>query len=815
MALLRPATVLSILLFIAFACLLVSVLTTPIIKSLALASTDKVSFGVFGYCTSIDNVCSGIRLGYDVGHLTAPGDFSLPSNARLTLTNLLVIHPIAALLVLILLILTIASHFYSPGHSPGYLLFMVYFSIFTCVVAVVTFLVDILLFVPHLAAGGYIVVGAPICLAIVVIGLCARRRRVVGKQDRKRRIAESAPAINPVDTNTTQDPSFRAPGGQDGGSFQSDPGADKLPEFASFEVGRQQISDGPGIDETGERIPLNPRQQSPPIAMGSKNSQSEFGQGRYGQMNPNPGSSNYPNDPRTRNAPNQRGGGGPLPPNHRLPLNNPGPAFGGGVFGTGPMAPPYGPPRNSPGPNGPRMQNEYRDGNNPNPQLGYYNDPRGPGMLPPQQDYPVGGGVGGLQNAGGFAGPLNPPPEVSIYALGRPSPPPRGASPALYGPGQRRGPSPQQAAGGYYSAGPPSANQDPRFQDNRGKPQQERAWAGQPGPPGQSGPQQLGVIDYTSDEDSRGQPSREGMFIGTALAPGPGRVIEAVGGAGLQERNPRDTLSYYGTDDGTGYVPPRAQWQQNEGASSGPVELAAENTTSDNAPQGRNQETAAINQNTVELPGNSSDIPLPASTNRTQQSENYYEDVDPRFAGDAAPQTDVVPMPASLMAGYGRPGPPPPQHGNPSAPYNRPQYAPGPGNSNAPGPPNRGLPQADGGYGNMRPPASYPYNDTQGPPISPSLSVMSEQTNFTSISQRPVNPRWQGNGGPPGPPMPQARPQQRNVLAGNPDFELPSLAQGRGGGRGAGGRLPGSLNLQGLGSDRGGRYPQPPPSMGR
>ncbi|RPB19417.1 pali-domain-containing protein, partial [Terfezia boudieri ATCC MYA-4762] len=205
MALIRPATVLSFLLFIAFSCLLVSIISAPIVKQIALATNNNVTFGMFGYCTGSNNaqVCTGITLGYNVDSLSAPQDFTLPSKARLTLTNLLIIHPIGALFVLILLILTIASHFYGPGHSPGYLLFLVFFSIFTCVMAILAFLVDILLFVPHLSAGGYIVVGAPICLAIVVVGLCATRRRVVGKQDRKRRIAETA-NINNTDTSSNE-----------------------------------------------------------------------------------------------------------------------------------------------------------------------------------------------------------------------------------------------------------------------------------------------------------------------------------------------------------------------------------------------------------------------------------------------------------------------------------------------------------------------------------------------------------------------------------------------------------------------------------
>lgn len=59
---LRPATPLTILLFISFVFLLLSVLSTPIIKSIPIASYKGVNFGVLGYCTPTE--CSGIRVGY-------------------------------------------------------------------------------------------------------------------------------------------------------------------------------------------------------------------------------------------------------------------------------------------------------------------------------------------------------------------------------------------------------------------------------------------------------------------------------------------------------------------------------------------------------------------------------------------------------------------------------------------------------------------------------------------------------------------------------------------------------------------------------
>lgn len=66
--LLKPATPLSVLLFIAFALLLLSTLSTPVIKAIPLATYQNVDFGVFGYCRG--SQCIPARVGYDTGMST-------------------------------------------------------------------------------------------------------------------------------------------------------------------------------------------------------------------------------------------------------------------------------------------------------------------------------------------------------------------------------------------------------------------------------------------------------------------------------------------------------------------------------------------------------------------------------------------------------------------------------------------------------------------------------------------------------------------------------------------------------------------------
>lgn len=62
---LRPATPLTFLLFMAFVLLLISVISTPIVKGIPLASYEGVDFGVFGNCKG--KTCTDIKVGYTTG----------------------------------------------------------------------------------------------------------------------------------------------------------------------------------------------------------------------------------------------------------------------------------------------------------------------------------------------------------------------------------------------------------------------------------------------------------------------------------------------------------------------------------------------------------------------------------------------------------------------------------------------------------------------------------------------------------------------------------------------------------------------------
>lgn len=68
--LLKPATPLTILLLVAFALLLISCLSTPIIKGIPLATYNNVDYGVFGYCQG--DACTNIHVGYTSSQSAPP-----------------------------------------------------------------------------------------------------------------------------------------------------------------------------------------------------------------------------------------------------------------------------------------------------------------------------------------------------------------------------------------------------------------------------------------------------------------------------------------------------------------------------------------------------------------------------------------------------------------------------------------------------------------------------------------------------------------------------------------------------------------------
>ncbi|KAL4970153.1 putative pH signal transduction protein PalI [Aspergillus stella-maris] len=393
--LLKPATPLTLLLLIAFVLLLLSVISTPIIKNIPLATFDNVEYGVFGYCKS--GSCTAIHVGYTTEEIRNTGstdsDFNLPSDARRSLSSILIVHPIAAFLTLICLGLATGAHFHAPSHSPRYLLALLILLLPTLLVSLLAFLVDILLFVPHLSWGGWIVLAATIILVTCGVLTCAMRRTLVSRKARKRRIAENAEmsgqnyynrqntaaaALNepkPIVPETKE--TFAAPSQM----------ADNGPTFATFRTNTRESDD--------DRTPLN--NQNTPATQDTTYP------------------ARIPGDPVPYQAPRDEIGA-PLPP---VPYNN-----SSRMRTPGPPGPPA--------PQDNRMRDPYSDPRRGPPPPGFAS--RGRGGYPPR---------GGYGRGGPYGGPYGPSSRGPPPGRGGPMGPMRG------GPMARGGYRPQPAMNGY------------------------------------------------------------------------------------------------------------------------------------------------------------------------------------------------------------------------------------------------------------------------------------------------------------------------------------------------------------------------------
>ncbi|KAI0440289.1 pali-domain-containing protein [Xylaria telfairii] len=615
---LRPATPLAILLFVAFALLLLSVLSTPIIKAIPLgdykSENGVVNFGVFGYCTG--DKCSPIEIGYDTS-IFAPSSavqFDLPSATRTRLSAILIVHPVAALLTLIMFIMAVVAHFHSPSHSSRYLCGLFIFGILTFLVCLLAFLIDVLLFVPHLAWGSWLVLAATILVFLSFVVSCAMRRTLVGRKARKKRIAENAEMSgeNYYNRQAQQEatsvvasslqPTVPSISGANGPS-------DKLSSFATYEKRDDRSSD--------ERIPLTgrtPSERSPnnaPLDMGAadlpNNRQSFSGSTQTLPTDPYGNPITQPPDTYgMRRGPSMermdgRGRGGP-PGGYRGRGGN-----GRGMYGGG-----YGPP--------------------PNGRGGYGVPPNGRGAYGPPGRGPYGpgpNGRGGFGQRGGYSGGMRggrtPPPG---YAGGAPydgrTPPPGGFM--SYEPRRQVSPAPPRApyddnssmpgvstgvtnSGGYQPYRPDGVDDLPRAESP-------------PPLPGTDLPVSNAVGQAVEMDATTGSPAQSpagfGQFNNIRDSD-----TDVAGMLALQEARTSSAQQHDPTTSDQGkysqeesYVPPRQAWNQGPGRAS-PSAPSPSHLTS--GPDESNGSTRP---------------PPPVTLN----GGNYYEDVDPRFA-EPSPRT--------------------------------------------------------------------------------------------------------------------------------------------------------------------------------
>lgn len=187
----------------------------------------------------------------------------------------------AAFLTLVCFVLAATAHLHSPSHSPRYLLALLILLLPTLLITLLAFLVDILLFVPHLQWGGWIVLASTILLVASGVVTCAMRRTLVSRKARKKRIAENAEMSG--DNYYSRENTMKADSPPPLGlqptppMINTTPGADKLPAFATYEAKRMPSDE--------DRIPLNSRSPTTttvPSSVGEGGVSSVDGMERYG-----------------------------------------------------------------------------------------------------------------------------------------------------------------------------------------------------------------------------------------------------------------------------------------------------------------------------------------------------------------------------------------------------------------------------------------------------------------------------------------------------------------------------------------------------
>jgi hypothetical protein len=253
---LRPATPLSLIFLVGFVLFLLATLSVPIVKSIPLGQSGDTTYGVFGSCKGED--CSDIGIGYSAADLENNADsFKLNPNARRTLSLLLIAHPVAAFFCLISFTLAFGAHFRSGSHSTRYLLCFVLFTIPTFFFCLFSFIVDILLFTPHVKWGGWIVLIGTILVFLGSIVSCGMRRQLVSRKDQRKRIAENADNLgrNFYGGQAAKATLARVASPPLSNNSVS-PYTEKAMGFSTFEMKRSNTV------QQDDRVPLNPTKNS-------------------------------------------------------------------------------------------------------------------------------------------------------------------------------------------------------------------------------------------------------------------------------------------------------------------------------------------------------------------------------------------------------------------------------------------------------------------------------------------------------------------------------------------------------------------------
>lgn len=673
----------------------------------------------------------------------------------------------------------------------------------TLLVTLLAFLVDILLFIPHLQWGGWIVLAAVILITSSSILTCAMRRTLVSRKARKKRIAENPdmngenfyhPSQNtkvmqetpptPISQNTQfQNVAFAR--------AESPPPLDGMkngkPQFAAYDTANSRPS------TTDDRIPLNPR--NPSIKTTSSNGRRAgvpgprsdprrppppintvgpyHGEGRRSPVSPLEYEGGPP--PHVGRGPPESGHGfhGGLPPRGR---GGPPPFYGRGRGGYPPRGGYGPPPRGGFGPRGgpPPMRG------GPPPRGGFF---RGGypsrGGPPPAWDRNMGPAAAGA-GVGVAAG--------AMMGRGSRRPPP-GYENDYYDEAHRRNPYYAQHA----DQQPYDEHGNPGSYDDRSRVPLESGYdsagaygagghveqrpigsSGRPSPSATPRPEfsrqgsqgrdaaSYGFMGPSPSVSRSGSRPREPAHEPASAPPMPpfskgnlpiGQAVEMDASSGSPARSLVQPVSPNvitpGGHESSYTAFPYSSHDSQSPVGNAPVELGESSPRPHRAqPAELPSPEQQVAPGTAVSGSSGTYFKEPSQARPSHDNSDYYEDVDPRFAQQNVshnpPKLQQPSVPSMLMPGY---------HNHNSG----------------------GAISRDNSSGSFY--SYHPVEDPTGRVRSPGAA--SDNSNFTSISQRGVNPHWRHSPGPPsvhgsdvGSRTRTVKRDDTRVLETNPDFAI-------------------------------------------
>ncbi|AET38904.1 Rim9p Ecym_3418 [Eremothecium cymbalariae DBVPG len=158
---------------------LFATISTPLTSNVYLSHFNGYRFGVFGWCNTENGNCTSVKLGYsskDAFLFAGQDELALPTQAKYSLSKLLVVHPIALCSTAILWVMVIFVQFCDDTDRS--LTAIIIWSFLTYLQTLLCFLVDVLLFIPYLDWPGWLILVSAILIVFSSSVSCLRRRTI-------------------------------------------------------------------------------------------------------------------------------------------------------------------------------------------------------------------------------------------------------------------------------------------------------------------------------------------------------------------------------------------------------------------------------------------------------------------------------------------------------------------------------------------------------------------------------------------------------------------------------------------------------------